>query len=222
MIKTNKQTILTITFGIFALFFLTAGVFALVIANESPRGFTNPPGLVDNEINGPIDNYVLRGAGYFLNGYADILRFLNTMELAKLEGPRYDNLTKTINDAAANMENAYSTYTALVQEAAHTPYNPAVILKLEGFDYKGFMEKNNLNPLIFKKVVRYLNKGNIRGIYHYLDKTVESILPVLYRVKTGVQAGKFPAVPDVWMLAQTCSETLLFGQYVSQIFYEIK
>ncbi|MCX6584535.1 MAG: hypothetical protein NT166_30560 [Candidatus Aminicenantes bacterium] len=225
MIKTNKQIVLTVTLGILVSFIFTGNLLSLVIANESQRGFDNPPvapGVAGIEISSTIENYVLRGAGYFLNGYADTLLFLNTVELAKLEGLQYDSLTKIIGDAAADMENAYTTYAALVQEAAQTPYNPDVIRQLEILDYKGFMEKNNLNPVIFKKVEGYLSKGNVRGVYYYLYTAVESILPVQYRVKAAVEAGKFPAVADLWLLGQTYSETLLFGQYVAQIFYEIK
>jgi hypothetical protein len=221
MTKTNKLAVLVIFFGILTLSLFTTNLLPLVIANESPGGFASPSGTI-GEINNSIDNYVLKGAGYFLNGYGDILRFMNTIELAKLEGPQYDQLTRYIADAVVNMENANFTYTALVQEAAQTPYNLTVILKLRAFDYNGFMEKNNLNPFIFKKVEEYLRNGNIRGIYSYLQGTVENVLPVLYRVKTAVQSGKSPVGVDVWMLGQTCSEILLFGQYTAQVFYEIK
>lgn len=225
MIKTNKQIVLTVTLGILVLFIFTGNLLSLVIANESQRGFDNPPmapGVAGIKSNSTIENYVVRGAGYFLNGYADTLLFLNIVELAKLEGPQFDRLTKIISDAAVDMENAYATYAALEQEAGQTPYDPNVIRQLEMFGYKDFMEKNNLAPIIFKKVEGYLGKGDVRGVYHYLYTSVESILSIQYRVKAAVEEGKFPAVADLWMLNQTYSETLLFGQYVAQIFYEIK
>lgn len=231
MIKTNKQIILTVTLGILVLLAFTGNLLSLIVANETQKGFGNPPSAPDargaarfvgvkNSLT--IENYVLKGAGYFLNGYADTLLFLNTVELAKLEGLQYDQLTKIISDAAADMENAYVTYAALEQEAAQVPYNPSVIRQLELFDYNGFMVKNNLNQVIFKKVEGYLANGNIRGVYHYLYTAVESILPIQYRIKAAVEEGKSPDVADLWILNQTYSETLLFGQYVAQIFYEIK
>jgi len=229
--KTNKQIVLTVTLGILVSFIFTGNLLSLIVANESQRGFGNPPGALGApgapgvagiKSNSTIENYVLRGASYFMNGYADTLLFLNIVELAKLEGPQYDRLAKIISDAAVDMENAYATYAALEQEAGQTPYDPNVIRQLEMFGYKGFMEKNNLDSVIFKKVEGYLGKGDIRGVYHYLYTAVESILPVQYRVKAAVEEGKFPAVADLWMLNQTYSETLLFGQYVAQIFYEIK
>lgn len=228
MIKTNKQIIFTVTLGILVLFIFTGNLLSLVVANESQKGFGNPTGAPDAprvvgvKTNSSIENYVLKGAGYFLNGYADTLLFLNSMELAKLEGLQYNQLTKIITDAATEMENAYVTYAALEQEAAQVPYNPNVISQLEMFDYNGLMVKNNLNPVIFKKVEGYLSKGDIRGIYHYLYAAVESILPIQYRIKAAVEAGKSPDVADLWILNQTYSETLLFGQYVAQTFYEIK
>jgi hypothetical protein len=231
MIKTNKKIILTVTLGILVLFVSAGNLLSLVVGNESQKGFDNPPGAPDAhgaprytgvKANSTIENYIIKGAGYFLNGYADTLLFLNTVELAKLEGLPYDQLTKIITDAAADMENAYVTYAALEQEAAHTPYNPGVVRQLEIFDYDGFMAKNNLNPVIFKKVEGYLRNGNIRGVYHYLYTAVESILQVQYRIKAAVEVGKFPDVADLWILNQTYSEALLFGQYVAQIFYEIK
>jgi hypothetical protein len=231
MIKTNKQIILTVTLGILVLLILTGNLLSLIVANESPRGFVNPPGaptaLVGSKVGGvktisSIENYVVRGAGYFLNGYANSLLFLNTVELSELDGLQFNQLTKMIGDAAADMENAYVTYAALDQEAALTPYNPDVIRLLEVFDYNGFMVKKNLNPLILKKVEGYLSKGDIRGVYHYLYTSVESILPIQYRLKAAVEAGKAPDAADLWLLNQMYSDTLLFGQYVAQIFYEIK
>ncbi len=43
MIKKNKQIILTIVLGILILFIFTGDLLSLVIANESQKGFDNPP-----------------------------------------------------------------------------------------------------------------------------------------------------------------------------------
>ncbi|MDQ1350154.1 MAG: hypothetical protein QG657_455 [Acidobacteriota bacterium] len=231
MIKKNKKIILTVTLGILVLFAFSGDLLSLIVANETQKGFDNPPGVPDAhgtpryagiKANSTIENYIIKGASYLLSGYADTLLFLNTVELAKLEALPYDQLTKIISDAVSDMENAYVTYAALEQEAAQAPYNPGVIRQLQMFDYNGFMVKNNLNPVIFKNVEGYLTKGNIRGVYHYLNTSVENILSIQYRIKAAVEEEKLPDVADLWLLNQTYSETLLFGQYVAQIFYEIK
>jgi hypothetical protein len=41
------------------------------------------------------------------------------------------------------------------------------------------------------------------------------------RIKARVDAGQSPALSDVWQLNPLYSDTQLFGQYVSQVFYKV-
>ncbi|MCP5103536.1 MAG: hypothetical protein GY950_09165 [bacterium] len=222
MIKKHKQAVPAMLLGILAVFVLTGNLYPLVFANETDQGFDNPGGLKEFTAGvSVIRTHVIRGAGYFLEGYSGMLLVLKQIELSELEGLRYDRLDPLIADAAANIENARITYAALKEEAAQTPYNPSVILRLEMFDYAGFMEKHQLNPFILAKVEGYLSKGDIRGVYRQIHEDLEELLVVLYNIKSAVAGKKFPKTADLWDLEQTCSETLLFGQYVAQIFHEI-
>lgn len=222
MNKKNKQIFVSVFSVVFVLFICTGNLYSLVFANESDNGYDAPPPPPGGEKSSSIRSYVLRGAGYFLSGYSNILLFLNNLELAELEGLRYDQLAEKINNAVENMENARSTYAALTHRADQTPYNPLVIHQLEVFDYCRFMEKNALDPFVFKKVEAYLSKGNIRGVYHYIYENLEGILEVLYRIRSAVNAEKFPQIPDLWALNQVCSETLMFGQHVANVCHEMR
>jgi hypothetical protein len=97
-----------------------------------------------------------------------------------------------------------------------------VIHQLEVFDYSRFMEQSDLAPFVFKKVETYLSKGDVTGVYRYIHENLEEILEVLYSIRSAVNAETFPHIPDLWALNQMCSETLLFGQYVANVFHEIK
>lgn len=222
MNKKNKRIIASLFLAAFVLFICTGSLYSLVFANESDNGYDDPPRPPGAEKSSSIREYVLRGAGYFLNGYSDILLFLSTLELAELEGLRCEQVAEMINLAAADMENARAVYDALKHQADQTPYNPLVIHQLEVFDYSRFMEQNGLDPFVFKKVETYLSEGDVRGVYHYIYENLEEILEVLYRIRSAVNAETFPHIPDLWALNQICSETLLFGQYVANVFHEIK
>ena len=87
-----------------------------------------------------IRDYVIEGAGYFLESYSGFLLFLNKVELKELQGLDYNEVQMILNSAIEKMENARDVYTRLKQEADVTPYNPDMIDELMNFDYDGFQE----------------------------------------------------------------------------------
>jgi hypothetical protein len=166
-----------------------------------------------------INNYIEEGAGYFLDSYGDVLRLLNRVELSDQRNLDYDELNKIVDSGIRNLKSALQIYEKLIKIAELTPYNEAAIYKLETFDYKTFMEKNDLIPTIFNDLQTYLQNGNITGIYKRIYSDLNTLLNLLYVLKSEVSINKMPALSVVWKLNKKYSYTLLFGQYISEVFY---
>jgi hypothetical protein len=213
----NKNLILKMIVGIFLIAFLNLSIYGYVWANYSPIVFCE-----ECDEKSTINNFVIEGGGHFLKGYSYVLTLLNKIELSDLQGIDYKELQQIADNAVSNMDNAKTTYLSLVELAASTPYNPGSIQKLKDFDYDCFQNEHQLNSIIFKEAVSYLEKGDVRGIYNKLLVEIENILNRLYSIKSAIDSETFPEIPAIWKLNQACSETMLFGQYAAEIFYNIK
>jgi hypothetical protein len=133
----------------------------------------------------------------------------------------YDELKNLVDRALDNMKRANETYVNLNLAANTAPYDPAVIDALKTFDYEGFKEENSLNGEIFNQVKACLSKGDTRGAYARILSDTETLVKLLQRIKEQIEAGEFPIIKDVWDLDQTFSQSLLFGQYLSRVFYRL-
>jgi hypothetical protein len=215
--------------GITTLFlFLTLSVssYPLLMNNESNEGFCEPcegSGASATAVTGSsaIRSYIVQGAGYFLDSYSSALEFMHKFELGEINGINYEELSVILDKAIEGMTNANATYTALKQLADNTPYNMAVIDALKDFNYDGFRRSNGLREDAFNRVKKFLEKGDIRGIYGENVTDTANILNLLTRIKARVDAGQFPILSDVWQLNPLYSDTQLFGQYVSQVFFKV-
>ena len=215
----KKQTILRFFLVVFTLFFLSMNVFGVIWANDSDSGFDESGG--GKAANTTIRQYVIEGAGYFLDAYSDTLLFLNKIELAELDGVDYTELSLILTRAIDTMTDARTTYVNLAQKADQTPYNQPIITGLMNFNYTDFQQENALNSIIFDRVTGYLKKGDIRGIYHHLLLDIEDILDLLIGIKAEVDSHLFPGISNTWQLNHTSSQSLVFGQYVSMVFHAI-
>jgi len=119
------------------------------------------------------------------------------------------------------MSQANTLYAQLLEKANRTPYCYETLFKLFFFDYYGFQAKRNLNPRVFREVINYLSYGDIRGVYSILYKRTVKILADLENLNIAVNDGTLPDMRQMWSLNQYYAETLLFGQYVAEVFNEI-
>jgi hypothetical protein len=169
-----------------------------------------------------LDNYVIDGAGYFLEAYSNTLLLMKKIEWNSKEGLKTDELKILVEKALKNMELAREAYGNLTRTADNTPYNPGIIEKLKDFDYDAFQKDNGLNPRVFSAVKAYLANGDIRKLYYDFSSSIEEIIGLLKQVKGQIDAGNFTPVKEIWKLNGLFSESLLFGQYVSQVLYDIQ
>lgn len=197
--------------------FFAANAYPRIIANRGHAVFANDAGS-----GGAIRSHIEAGAGYFLNSGSDYLALLNKIEMADSGGGSdYKDWAQTCAGAIANMEKASATYLNLKQILTNTPYIPEMIERLSAFDYDGYQKKNDLNPRVFAEVKAYLAAGDVRGLFDRMLDTTTKILAALANIKAVVDAGTIPGLPLLWRLNDEFVETLLFGQYAAEIFYEI-
>ncbi|MCK4766291.1 MAG: hypothetical protein KAW12_29115 [Candidatus Aminicenantes bacterium] len=213
----SEEKILKVLPVVFILFFLKSGVFALIWHNTSDDAFV--PGDRDGD---SIREHIIRGAGSFLKSHSFMQAFLEKIELAELECLDYNQLLLTLDDAIGKMLETKVRYRALTAEADITPYNQDVINQLLIFDYAGFQDNRSLNGDVFALVQSFLEQGDVRGVYHKTLVDVEEILLTLGVLRVDVAAGLFPDPADLWNANCSYSLSLLFGQYVTAVFMDIK
>ncbi|MCP5049575.1 MAG: hypothetical protein GY940_20565 [bacterium] len=204
-------------------------VFGLMAWNETTGGFLPPnsgssadSGLDGSRRSHPtLRQYIIEGTGRFLNSRSDFLLFLTKIELSELNGLDCNEAREIMNGTIEKMEGAIGFYFKLKTLAAVTEYNQYVNNQLKTFDYNRFQQEKGLNPTIFQRVEGFLSKGDIRGVYEWAHRETELILLKLKQVKLSVDSNAFPQLTVLWELNQDYFNVLLFGQYVTQVFYNL-
>jgi len=210
---------------IFVLLVCTPFLNAIMAGNEScvafPQG-CDPGGGGKSLTGATVGSLIAEGGTYFLKSSSDIDLFLSLVESSELSGPDYEALQAALNSTIENMEKAKAIYYQLKNLAAVTPYNQEIISKLIEFDYSEFNEERGLIPVIFERVEKLLCQGDVRGVYAEFHYNTGQILETLYTLKKDVDGGIFPNLSTVWRVNQMFSKENLFGQYVAEVFYNLK
>jgi hypothetical protein len=226
MIPIKKTLILTVLVGAIILLLTPTSMFPRIVHNGAGGVYEEGDGTSGTNASTlsmppTIEVYVITGAGYYLNAYSDILVFLNRVELSDLKGMDYNESRQILDRALDNMNRALKTYECIIEKAEVTPYKETLISKLMDFDYTGFMQERSLNSVIYAKVEEYLKKGDITGICRQLHAEFIIITRLLYSIRDELYFEKLPGMSIIWRLNERCSQTLLFGQYASRVFYAV-
>jgi hypothetical protein len=166
--------------------------------------------------------YITEGAGYMLGAYSGVGSFLKQVEVSELYGVDSAAIRSILNRMIDDLERARDTYFVIDYIAAITPYRKDVIERLAAFDYDGFEKSEGLFGTVFDRVERFLKCGDIRGVFAKILKDIDSLLRQSYALRKSVDAGTLPDIKSLWKLNQSFTNTILFGQYFSQVLYEVK
>jgi hypothetical protein len=163
----------------------------------------------------------IEAAGFFLQSNSDFQAFLKKVELSEIYTVNEAELIELINRAYENMEIAHSLYYRVWQLSKSLEHNPVVLQKLAQFDYGLILKEKRLIPSIFNEVENYLKKGNMPGVF---EKIYNNTGEILQEMKTleSIKDTDYINIPLCWEVNQQLLESALFGQYISQIFFEIK
>ena len=165
----------------------------------------------------------IEAAGFFLQSSSDFQAFLKKVELSEIYGENDEELIALITSATDNMEIANSIYYQVWQLSKSLERNPVILHKLEQFDYGLIMEKKSLILSIFNEVEKYLKKGNMPGAFEKIYNDTGEIFKRMKSLKSVLEAKSIDiSIPLCWEVNQRLFESALFGQYISQVFSEIK
>ena len=191
---------------------------ARVVLNDSPVGFAPPP----TESQSSLSEYIVEGANNFFTSYQSYISFLQKIEQADPSNFDYQQMGALLKDSITANELTKASYSNLISQSEKLEYAPAVISELKIFDFDTFETEYNLVHSIFKETQAYLTKGDIKGIYNYMAGSVQGIGDSLEKVRLSVDSGIFPDMKLVRKINQKYMTTLLFGQYVAEVFQQIK
>ena len=196
--------------------------FSILMANGAGGGYGEGSGGEGLVCGGSlIENYIEIGAGHYLEAYSSILSFFNRVELADENTRDFYQWQSILSKAITRVNQAAAAYDLLIQAAEAAPYNETVLLKLKNFDYDRFRVESGLKIEIFQEVETYLRAGDITGVFKRIRANLKEIHSRLKTIYEEVAQNKMPALVSLWDLNELCSSTLLFGQYVSRVFYSI-
>jgi len=120
------------------------------------------------------------------------------------------------------INNTLDIYRNLVAKSKNVKYNEDVVKRLKAFNYKELKEREGLSGSIYDDVVTHLEKGDIVALYENVIKDCEAILLTLSQVQNGIQDKSTLDLLALWRLNQDYCRSMLRGQYVARVFFEIK
>ena len=225
MKKNKTQFIFKALILFLAIFLLNSQIYSRILTNGSGKGYEDTEDKNSNisiaKDNSLIESYIEEGGGYFLNSFSKIISISNRIEMANLQGIDYEKLKSILNSALENIRNAKATYYLLIKKARDTPYDPVVNLKLRSFDYYALMTEHSLNVSIFNEVEGYLKNGDITGTFIRIQNSFIKIEGLLLLINDEVSLNKMPKLSKIWEVNEEAANTLIFGEYITRIFYAI-
>ena len=212
----RKKIFLKISLCSLIIFILSASnLFSLICANWTDIAFNteNEKVLISPDI--------VTGASLFLDSHASMLLFSNRIELSEKDGIDFTQLNSIIDSVIEKMKNFNDIYTCLYEKTEDISYNESIISKLNQFDYENFSLERSLNTVVFERVKKYLQAGDMRGLYYRISNDSIKLIELLNKIKCELEEKRLPSLPDIWRTNQSFSEMYLFGQYASEVCREI-
>jgi len=160
-------------------------------------------------------------AGFYLKSSSDYQSFLKVIELSEIYGLNYAELIDLINSAIDNMVSANSIYYQVWVLSRTLDRNQVVLQKLKLFDYGSILVEKGIIPSIFMEVESFLKIGNMPGAFEKIYNDTSEILQGMKSLKSSLESN-FIDIPKCWEVNQLLLKSQLFGQYISQVFYEIR
>lgn len=211
----NSKLLKCLVIGLM-LFGFYVGLNALIMLNGIPpcaEGWVPIPGLTVN------------AASNFLQSNADALLFLNEVEISEINGFNYVRSLELIDSAIEKLEKARANYdrmVVIVDGPGEPPCDKMVANgKLGTFDYEGLVAMEGLNKEIMSLAAAYLVKGDIAGVYKKVLADVDIILADLYAMRDMLKKEVQPNLASCWTLLHRYSDTILFGNYITLVFYHL-
>jgi hypothetical protein len=158
---------------------------------------------------------------FFIQSCRDYQNFLKYLEQSEYNTVDNNFLINAIESAVKNIETANSKYYEIIVKSKNLEINTVVMQMLIDFDYPSLQEKNSLIPSIFNEVETLLKSGNLQGVFEISYNATSDILQRMKYIKLLIELNSLD-LSKCWETNQLFLKTELFGQYVSQVFFEIR
>lgn len=182
----------------------------------------------ENQIKGSSQNLSptlgtlsIDAAGYFLQANSDFQAFLKRVELSEIYSVNNEELRALINASIENMKMANSLYYQVWQLSRSLARNPVVLQKLKQVDFQLLQDRTMLLPSIFDQVKGFLKPGNMPAAFEKIYSDTSDIIQGMESLKATLDSNSMD-IPQCWDVNQRLLKSQLFGQYVSQVFSEVR
>ena len=170
---------------------------------------------------GAIGSLTVDAASNFLQSNADVLLFLNEVEISEYNGFNFVRALELVVSAIEKLEKARADY-AQMSTLSDSPCHGMVMSgKLQTFDYGRLVAEEQLNKEIMGLAAAYLVKGDVAGVYKKMLADVDVILADLYAMRETLKKEVQPGLDSCWILLHRYSDAILFGNYVTLVFYHL-
>lgn len=194
-------------------------VFPIMYANEGDCAF-RPNECEGNSssiamINGvSLKTLIIQGATHFFDSLSNYHNYLKAFEVND-----YSKMKIYLSNAAIQMKFSHDIYVEFNNESLNYDYNDAVIERLRKFDYNEYMVTFQLIESVITRVKGFLSKGDVRGAFKEIEKITGEIFSDMESLNL---TQSFPEKNIVWRVNQKLIEAQLFGQYLAEIFCQVK
>lgn len=168
------------------------------------------------------DDFIVEGASDFLQSYSQILLFLNESELSSKTGFNFSKAGAIADTALIKLIEAKKNYSGYLQCLEQTVISKEYIDCLIVFDYNALVEKRNLAPCVMDKVVFFLKKGDVKGLFYEYVNRMEELRVILEIVAGSIKNSIIPDIEILRSLYQKYSELMTMGYYSSLVFSALK
>jgi hypothetical protein len=224
--KKMKRIIISmiITFSLISVFSFARIVFnwpCLLYDGQCPPVNSSPSQSSVQNLSPSLGHLSIDAAGFFLQSNSDFQSFLKKVELSEIYGSDYADLIDLVTSSIDNMEIANSIYYQVWHLSKSLERNPVVLSKMTGLDYRLILDEKRMIPSIFIEVVKFLKPGNMSGAFEKIYNDTGEILLGMKSLLTLLESNSID-IPKCWEVNQLLLKSQLFGQYISQVFFEIK
>lgn len=168
-----------------------------------------------------MSDLIVNSAKEFFWGYIGTLNILVAVEEKDSVRVNYDDLEVLIDTSIDHISFMRDYYSSLVTIASNSEYKLVEIEKLTDFDYIAFKQKYPVNSSVYNDVQYYLKNGQVSESYVHMQGLIDCLMVDLNVVKKDIEL-KTINIQNYLNLNNSFSELNLFGQYIANIFLEIK
>ncbi len=209
-----KKRLVKLMLGVVLIAVTIVGLNAVMVLNDPDAPFVGKTSI-------QIGDMITDSASELLQSAAEAFLFLNEVEIAGRNGLNVNAALQRVDMATARVQQALNLFREIIVSGREAGYEKNRLAKLQSFSYDQFARENGLSTEEMSKVSAYLGRGNVLGFYRRHALNLQNLLGTLQSIRADLLQGKLSENRVLWSLLQQYSNTMIFGNYASMVFYKI-